>query len=329
MFLPLIRQPNKLSQHTIITTMKKRIVLIALLTASLAVNAQNGTKKPTSAADSLMNAMNATNDKPMPVAIFKSTRLVLSQTTEMVKKNEFNFQIIHRFGDIAGHDGGGQTAFGIDRVNDVFFGFEYGVSDNFNIDLGRSTIGQLVQLELKWALMHQTTDNSSPFAVTLVGEAGAKPYQAGAFPTFSSRLSYFGQAIIARKFSQDISLQVAPSYVRDNTPFPNLPGNEQSFFALQGSARVRLTNHTGLIFDYAHPFSSFRSNTATFADPIGVGYEVETGGHVFTVNITNANSVSEMNMLSNTQQRFSKGQYRIGFTISRMFDFNPKPEKEK
>ncbi|MDB5001861.1 MAG: hypothetical protein JWQ34_86 [Mucilaginibacter sp.] len=303
--------------------MKKHIALLGLLGLTLGAKAQ---KK--SSADSLMSAMNA-NERPVPVAIFKSTRLVLSQTTETVKKNEFNFQIIHRFGDIAGKGNGGETAFGIDRVNDVFFGFEYGVSDNFNLDLGRSTIGQLVQLEAKWAVMHQTSDNSSPLAITLVGEAGAKPYQGTTFPTFSSRLSYLAQAIIARKFSSDISIQVAPTYVRENTPFPILPGNEQSFFAMQASARVKLTNHTGLIFDYAHPFSNFRKNTVGFEDPIGFGYEVETGGHVFTVNVTNANSVSEMNMLTNSQQRFSYGQYRIGFTISRMFDFNPKVKKDK
>jgi hypothetical protein len=303
--------------------MKKHIVLLALIAATLGVKAQQK-----SSADSLMNAMSAT-DKPVPVTIFKSTRLVLAQTTEMVKKNEFNFQIIHRFGDIAGDNGGGQTAFGIDRVNDVFFGFEYGVSDNFNIDLGRSSVGQLVQLELKWAVLHQTSDNSSPLAVTLVGETGVKPYQTATFPTFSSRQSYFGQVLIARKFSADFSLQIAPSYVKNNTPFPILAGNENSFFAMQASARVKLTNHTGLIFDYAHPFSSFRTTANGFEDPIGIGYEVETGGHVFTVNVTNSNSVSEMNMLSNNQRRFSKGEYRIGFTISRMFDFSGKHKKEQ
>ncbi|NNU34501.1 hypothetical protein HK413_10980 [Mucilaginibacter sp. S1162] len=108
--------------------MKKHIAVLALLAVTLSAKAQQK-----SAADSLMNAMSA-NDKPVPVAIFKSTRLVLAQTTEMVKKNELNFQIIHRFGDIAGTNGGGRAAFGIDRVNDVFFGFEYGVSDNFNLD---------------------------------------------------------------------------------------------------------------------------------------------------------------------------------------------------
>ncbi len=304
--------------------MKKYIVLLAFITLSIGLRAQQtGTKM--SAADSLLNAMNA-NEKPAPVDIFKSTRLVLSQTTKMVKKNNFNFQIIHRFGDIAGTNGGPQTAFGIDRVNDVYFGFEYGVSDNFNIDLGRSTIGQLVQLELKAAVMHQTTDNSTPFALTLIGEAGVKPYLP--FPTFGSRLSYLAQAVFARQFP-GVSLQLSPTFVRDNTPYPSLPGNEQQFFALQAAARIKLSNHTGFILDYAHPFSTFRSNNATFQDPIGIGYEVETGGHVFTVNITNANSVSEMNFLSTTQQRFSQGQYRIGFTISRMFDFNPKTRGDK
>ncbi|MES2376493.1 MAG: DUF5777 family beta-barrel protein [Bacteroidota bacterium] len=303
--------------------MKKHIAVLALLAVTWSANAQQK-----SSADSLMNAMSA-NDKPARVAIFKSTRLVLSQTTETVKKNELNFQIIHRFGDIAGTNGGGQTAFGIDRVNDVFFGFEYGVSDNFNIDLGRSTIGQLVQLEAKWAVMHQTSNDSSPFALTFVGEAGAKPYQVATFSTFSSRLSYLAQAIIARRFSSGLSLQVAPSYMHTNNPYPVLAGVDQSFFSVQASARIKLSNHGGLILDYAHPFSSFRKNTATFQDPIGFGYEVETGGHVFTINVTNANSVAEMNMLANSQQRFSKGQYRVGFTISRMFDFNPKVKKDK
>lgn len=199
------------------------------------------------------------------------------------------------------------------------------MSDNLNIDLGRSTIGQLIQLELKYAVLHQTSDDSSPLAITLMGETGVRPY--AAFPTFSSRVGYVAQAIFARQFASVFSLQVAPSFIRDNTPYPIAPGNEQQFFALQAAARIKLTNHTGFIVDYAHPFSSFRSNNGNFHDPLGIGYEVETGGHVFTVNVTNANSISEMNYLSNSQQSYSKGQYRIGFTISRMFDFNPKVKK--
>ena len=299
-------------------TLKSTLVIAALLAMAINLNAQQR-----SSADSLLNAIDGPA-KAERVVIFKATRLVNSQTTEMIKKQNFNFQIIHRFGDIAGKNGGGQTAFGLDRVNDVLFGFEYGISDNFNIGLNRSTINQLVQLELKYALMHQTTDDSSPFAVTLVGEAGVRPYSV--FQNFEDRGTFFAQAIIARKFS-GLSLQVAPSFVRTNTPFPQVPGNEQQFFAVQAAARIKLSNHTGILLDYAHPFSSYRSNNVNFEDPIGIGYEVETGGHVFTVNITNSNAISEVNFLSNSQSRFSQGQYRIGFTISRMFDFRPKNKK--
>jgi len=297
-------------------TLKGTLSILALLIVSISSQAQK-----TSSADSLMAAMNASDKETGPVTIFKSTRLVLSQTTETVKKGNLNFQIIHRFGDIAGENGGPQTAFGIDRVNDVYFGFEYGVSDNFNIDMGRSTIGQLVQLELKYAAVHQTTDGS-PVAITFLGEAGVRPYIA--FPTFSSRMSYLAQAVIARKFSPGISFQISPTFVRDNTPAPNVPGNENQFFAVQSAIRFALNRHMGFIVDYAHPFSTFRDNNYNFKDPLGIGYEVETGGHVFTLNITNANAVSDINFLNNSQTRFSRGQYRIGFTISRMFDLRPK-----
>lgn len=307
-------------------SIKNTFILFAFLMLCINLHAQQtATQKAatTSSADSLLNALSG-DQKAGPVVIFKSTRLVLSQTTETVKKGNLNFQVIHRFGDIAGSNGGPQTAFGIDRVNDVYFGFEYGISDNLNIDLGRSTIGQLVQLELKYALMHQTSDGSAPFALTVLGQAGVRPY--ASFPTFDSRLSYLAQVVIARKFSPGISFQVSPTFVRDNTAYPNLPGVEQQFFALQGAVRFAINRRMGFILDYAHPFSAYRDNNYNFKDPLGIGYEVETGGHVFTLNVTNANSVSEINYLSNSQQRFSRGQYRIGFTISRMFDLKPKPK---
>ncbi len=298
--------------------LKKSLIIAALFASTANVKAQQK-----SSADSLLNAIDGPAQAER-VVIFKSTRLVNSQTTEMIKKQNFNFQIIHRFGDIAGKNGGPQTAFGIDRVNDVYFGFEYGVSDNFNIGLNRSTIGQLIQFELKYAVMHQTSDDSSPLALTLIGEAGVRPY--GAYQAFDDRASFLAQAVIARKFSA-LSLQVSPTFVRDNTPFPLVAGNEQQFFAIQSAARIKISNHSGLLLDYSHPFSNYRSNNPNFQDPIGIGYEVETGGHVFTVNITNSNSISEVNLLSNSQSRFSQGQYRIGFTISRMFDFRPKNKK--
>lgn len=304
--------------------MKRTIILLALLALGLGVKAQKtDTTTKNNSADSLMNSLSTDDKRQEVLAAFKATRLIFSPSTTTVRKNNLNFLVVHRFGDIGTSTGGGRTLFGLDAVQDVYIGFEYGISNNLNVDFGRSTIGGLIELGLKYAVLHQKTDNSSPVAITLLGDAGLRPY--GQFTTFDNRLSYLAQAIISRKFSSQFSLQVSPIFVRDNTPIPNLPGNEQQFFSLSGAARLKITTHMSILVDYEHPFSTFRQNSANkFSDPLGFGIEVETGGHVFTLNITNARAVSEINTLSGSQASYGRGQFRIGFTISRMFDFNHK-----
>jgi hypothetical protein len=304
--------------------MKSFIISFAFLIVSNALLAQKtDTIKNATSADSLFSSMNKDNKKEN-VVVFESSRLILSQSTETVKKKNLNFLVIHRFGDFAGSAGGGKYFFGLDDVADVYIGFEYGITNNLNIDIGRSTIplvGGLVSAELKYAILHQTNDDSSPLAVTLIGAGGLRPYNS--FAAFSDRFSYFAQAIIARKFSHAFSLEIAPSIVQNNLPIPNLPGNPQEVFSLSAAARLKVTNFMGIIVDYAHPFSSYR-NANGFSDPLGFGIQMVTGGHVFTLNFTNARAVNEINYLSNTTSDYSRGQYRIGFTISRMFDFNHK-----
>jgi hypothetical protein len=302
--------------------MKKYLILFSLVIGSTGLMAQvKDTTKQNSSTDSLLNSI-STGSKNAPVAIFKSSRLILTQTTETVKKHNLNFLIIHRFGDFAGKNGGGQFYYGLDDVADVYLGFEYGVTDNLNIDIGRSTIGGLADLELKYAVLHQTTNGSSPVAITVLGEGALRPYGFVSYPTFGDRVSYLAQVMIARKFSPGLSLQLTPTFVSNNSAIPLVQGSEESFFSLGATARLKLTNHMGLIIDYAHPFSSFRTTANGFYDPLGVGIEIETGGHVFTINITNARAVSEINYLNDTQSNFAKGQFRIGFTISRIFDFS-------
>ncbi len=296
-------------------------MLVAVNTLMAQVTDTAKKAKSANTMDALLDSV-STDNKADNVVIFKASRLILSQSTEMTKKKNLNFLIIHRFGDFAGANGGGKLYFGLDDVADVYIGFEYGVSNNFNIDIGRTTIGGLADLELKYALLHQKSDNSSPIAITLIGEGGVRPYGFVTYPTFGDRLSYFGQVVIARKFSQDFSLQVAPSYIRDNLPMPTLPGNEQQFLSLSATGVLKVSKHMGIIVDYAHPFSSFRQHDSNFADPLGFGLQIETGGHVFTINFTNSRAVDEINYLNDTESKFSKGQFRIGFTISRVFDFN-------
>ncbi len=302
----------------------KNLILLILLVISTELMAQKtDSVKHISAADSLFNSMSSDNKKE-PVAIFESSKLILSQSTETVKKNNFNVLITHRFGDVGGEEGGGKYLFGLDRVADLYIGFEYGLTNDLNIDIGRSAMpdeGGLISLELKYAILHQTNDDSSPLGITLIGETGLRPYSD--FDSFSDRVSYFAQAIFARKISRDFSFQIAPSFVQNNLPIPNTPGSENSFFSVSATARVKVTRLMSVIVDYAHPFSSFRTNNG-FSDPLGFGIQLVTGGHVFTINVTNARNANEINYLSNTTSDYIRGQYRLGFTIARMFDFNHK-----
>lgn len=317
------------------------IALVALLVSARLATAQRNkdqpqnrpaaTVKDTSSAtstDSLMNALAGnTSDEPVQAA-FKSTRLILTPTTETNKKSTLNFMVIHRFGDIAGTNGGGKTFWGLDNSSDIYIGFEYGLTDHLDINFGRSKYEQLLDLGLKYSLLQQQSDNSLPFALTVLADVGLKPYKVNShvYDDYSNRLSYFYQAIFSRKFSSRFSAEIAPSFLRNNLPFPYIQGNEQNIFSLSAAGRFKVTKHMGVVVDYAHPFSSFRqhSNNPQFYDPLGVGIEMETGGHVFTLNLSNAQAINPINYLSDTESKWTKGQYRLGFTISRVFDMNHK-----
>ncbi|AMR30355.1 hypothetical protein A0256_02450 [Mucilaginibacter sp. PAMC 26640] len=306
--------------------MQRYFYLIILCIGCISLKAQ--TRADSSSTDSLMKTLSGVPAREPVIATFKATRLILSQTTETVKKKELNFLVIHRFGDIGGASGGGKTLWGLDNSSDIYIGFEYGLTDNLNIDFGRSKFEQLLDLQLKYYLLHQTTNDEVPVALTVLGKTGFKPYHVNTniFDNYGNRFSYLAQAIIARKFSSKLSLQISPSYIINNVPYPFIAGNEKNFFALSAAGRLKFSKRMGIVLDYFHPFSSFRQNSATppFYDGFGAGIEIETGGHVFTIYFTNVQAISEINYFNDTESSWSKGQYRLGFTISRIFNFNKK-----
>lgn len=239
----------------------------------------------------------------------------------MVRKYDLDFKVAHRFGDIGGNDGGSKIFWGLDNSSDIYIDFDYGISDRLNIGFGRSKYEQLLDLQLKYALLQQTTDDHSPISVALIAKTGFTPYKVSThvFDDYINRFSYLGQAIFARKFSSDFSLQVSPTVLVRNVTAS--PADETTLFALGAAARYKFTKRFGLIADYYHSFSKYRRNNTTtkFYDPLGLGIEIETGGHVFTMNFVNAKAIVENNFLPNTTSSWGKGQYRFGFTISRMF----------
>ncbi len=304
----------------------KKILLLALLLYAAYGYAQVDLEKELST---------PAQGKEKVSATFKSTRLINGHTNETIHKHELDFKVDHRFGDIAGDNGGLRQFFGLDISTDIRIGFEYGLSDRLTIGLARAkgatTVQQLYEGSLKYRLLEQTTDNQVPFAITLFGSNTIAavhankddPSTATAYENFGDRMNYVAQVIIARKFSTNFSFVLTPSYVHRNfTVFRD----QNDLFAIGAGGRAKLSKRMALVVDYFLPFrnSADKAYLETvgnrkFYNPLGVGLEIETGGHVFHLNFTNATAIQEVQFIPETTTSWGKGQYRWGFSISRRF----------
>ncbi|MBC7653718.1 MAG: hypothetical protein H7098_04495 [Oligoflexus sp.] len=288
-------------------------LLLILLLSSYQSIAQN--------MDSLMKNISSEQDPETLMAPFKSSRLILSQTTTMVKRHDLDFKVIHRFGDVGGTDGGSETLYGFDNSADIYIHFDYGISDRLNIGFGRSKYEQLLDLQLKYAVLQQKEKDGSPISLSVLAKTGFTPYKVKTviFDDYGDRFSHFIQAIISRKFSPDFSLQVTPGFLFRNVVLG--AGDERTLFSTGIAGRYKFTKRFGIVADYYLISSSYRKDNPNinYYNPLGLGIEIETGGHVFSLNFTNAKAIVENNFLPNSTSSWNKGQYRFGFTISRMF----------
>lgn len=288
--------------------------------------------------DSLNQADNPPG-KDKVQATFKTFKIVNAQTIETTKKGTLDFRIIHRFGNMGvSGNGGGHTLWGFDESRDIRFSFDYGITDNFSVGVGRSKMNELLDGNLKWRFMTQSTDNKFPLSIALYMDAGATAVResqlynnmnmTGLSKKFAHRFSYVSQLIIARK--QGIfSFEILPSYFYRNLiiGLANTPGGEfdrNGMFAMGAAFRVKITKRVSITADYFYLASSYRRNNPDYFDPIGVGVEFETGGHVFNINLTNAAGIMENNFFASTTDSWLKGGYKLGFSISRSFTFNTK-----
>jgi hypothetical protein len=295
--------------------MKKLLLFSLLLITGLGAFAQN--------TDSLMNALMAENNtaKNEPViATFKSSRIILSHSSEVLKKYNLDFRVTHRFGDIAGNAGGVNTFYGIDNAADIRIAFEYGISDRLTVGFGRNKIDQTLDLHLKYRILQQTTNNKVPLTLTFLYGTGFIPYHVTTdiYDVYAHRFSYVYQAIIARKFSDGFSLEVLPTLVHRN--YVPVAKDENDIYALGTAGRLKLTKRFGIVADYYYIHSAYRkANSSIYKNPLGLGVEIETGGHVFSLNFTNSTGIIENNFIPNTTSSWLRGEFRFGFNISRMF----------
>lgn len=293
------------------------------------------------AQDDLLNLVDDPKaSKPQKVyATFKTLKIGNAQTIETVKKNHLDYRISHRFGNIYDNtqpdalNTSAQSSFGFDNASDIRNSLEYGILDNLSMGIGHSRLNGLVDGSVKWRFLNQTNTFSIPVSVAFFGATGythktTKNLYSGVIKDFktkeSHRLNYFSQLIIASKIKPWLSLEVLPSYMYRNFIKENINTNNNSadvngFFSLGFGARIKLNKRLCFIGDYYYNFASYYQNNPSVFNPLSLGFEIETGGHVFSLFFTNANGLIENNYISQTTDSWQNGQIKFGFSISRTF----------
>ncbi|MFA7273384.1 MAG: DUF5777 family beta-barrel protein [Crocinitomicaceae bacterium] len=259
---------------------------------------------------------------------FNSTRIVNSHSTEMLGKKMWEYRIEHRFGDVAGSNGGAQTAFGFDNAADIRMAMEYGISDKIMAGLGRSKgIGRpytsLVDGFIAARILTQNKENGMPISAALVGtmyytymKQISDPQSVANFEgKFSRRIAYSSQLVLSRKFSDRISFALMPTYVHRNYVAQD---DLNDLVSLGAALNVKINKSMGVILEYFYNFENENFRT-TATNSIGLGFEFVTNGHNFHINFTNARGFGELQYVALTQEDWLKGQFRLGFSISRNF----------
>ena len=248
-------------------------------------------------------------------ATFKTTRIIHGQSTETTASGNLNFLIQHRFGKI---DDGFYEFFGLDQAT-MRLGFEYGLFNNFNIGIGRSSYLKTYDGYLKYKILRQSTGKRNmPVSVVLFSSMtiqGVKWEDPDRENYFSSRLMYSYQALISRKFSNALSLQLMPSLVHRNLVETKEDPND--VYAIGIGGRVKITNRTSFNAEYYYQIPSTKPEGSF--NSLAIGFDIETGGHIFQLHITNSKGMIEPYFIPFTIGDIGAGDLYFGFNINRIF----------
>ena len=265
---------------------------------------------------------------------FKDRWVINSPSVETLPQRKLDARISHRFGDFAGDAGGWATLYGLENAADVAFGFEYGITNQLTAGLARSKgagpMRQLMTGSLKYKLFTQA-EGGKPVSLAVLGmtsisttKRSSDPSSVNYFEVFAHRMVHHVSVLAARKFSNRLSLQLSTGLTHRNA-VPT--GDENNIIHAGAALRVQVTKTLGLIGDLAlplngnqSPFKSLKPASANYQTPFGIGFEFDTGGHVFQLNFTNAPGIMPTDYIPYTRSDWAEGQFRIGFTISRIFN---------
>lgn len=241
---------------------------------------------------------------------FKALQIVTGQSTKLAAKKEWYIVVAHRFGDVSA---GFKDFFGLDNAS-TKLGVIYGITDGISLSLSRETNMKTFEGGVKYRLVKQNEN----FPVDIVGYhvIGANTdLNKDTYPylKFNDRLSYLTQALIARRFSDKFSLQLTPSYVHKNLYEPNIEAKNQFLAGLGG--RYKVSKRISVNAEY---FVNF-DNHSFYKNPLSLGIDLETGGHIFQLLFTNSQINSDIGYLTNASGNWGKGHIFFGFNLYRVF----------
>ncbi len=251
-------------------------------------------------------------------ATFKATRLINGQSIETVGKNGLNFIISHRFGNL---NKGYSNFYGLDESH-IRLGLEYGLFDRFDIGLGRSREQQLVDGYIKYKILRQASGAYiMPVTVSYYSAAAIrtdKGLVVGRHYTVANRLNYVHELLIARKFSNSFSLQLMPGIVHRNLTAIKKSPNIVPFVGVGG--RLKLSSRITLNAEYYYNLSKYIADN--YVNPLSIGFDIETGGHVFQLHFSNSRAMHEKILIPENTNDWLKGDFGFGFNIIRHFGLN-------
>jgi hypothetical protein len=266
--------------------------------------------------------------------IFYGTRCVNHHTVMQVGKKVLAYRISHRFGTLRG-DGNPDTKldqlysfFGLDGPANISFMFDYGITDDLMLGVGRDQFNRVWNGYAKYNILDQE-DGGMPITLGVHGKAniitsrdeGAAVNGFNRYENFAHRMSYVAQIMVGRKFGQRLALQVSPTYIHHN--LVETAADKNDIFALAAMGQIKLRKRLGLSFEYSYAFGDYTPGRATDPRTIfssaSVSLDIVTGGHVFQIMVVNSVPINEAWSIPYTRENILDGDLRLGFNISRNF----------
>ena len=270
--------------------------------------------------DLLKGVEDSTPHKQYVTNAFKSTRVINGQSMEMLGAGVLDVRILHRFGPV---NQGVSQFFGLDQAS-MRLGFDYGICKNLTVGVGRTTTNKDIDGFVKYRLIQQATGHgASPVSFLLVAGMSVQTYKS-LDPTktisFNERAGYYYQAIVGRKFTERFSLQLSPTLVHRNVVATD---DANDIYAVGVGGRMKISKRVAFVVDYFYVANGLPHDAGS--NPLSIGFDIETGGHVFQLHFSNTSGMNERAFITETVNKWGKGDIQFGFNLSRVFTVKKKP----